>query len=314
MAFNELRGFAREIALEKQVEELQTLYRKSQKDLKRRLETIDLSDFQKQRTEALLLQVNRQLAELDIAARKWSKKAVPMSYEMGLEIAEERLRKLDVTRFVNYDAQIHASAVAVLVDDVTLDLLTANQTIKNNVNRYIRLTQQRILEDREISKRVAEGLIQGETRRAVSDNILNDFRKRLGDEQFITINGRNYKPEAYSRLLARTRFVEATNRANINTSLQYGVDLVQVSVHYHPQTDPCSRHQGKIYSISGGDPDFPPLEESPPFHPNCRHQLLPITRESLEDRGLLEGSIKFSKSDREMGVSSFKEFEEEINV
>lgn len=312
MAFRELKGFAREIYLEQRVEELQSIYRNAQKSLKKKLENIDITDFQKARTEALLLQINKEIVALNYAVRNWSKGNMKLAYDGGIEIAEERLQKLGITRFVNFDARIHKSAIGVLVDDVTVDFLTANQSMKNNINRYIRLTQQRILEDSQISKLIAEGLVQGETRRTISDNILNEFRKRLEAEQLITINGRNYRPDYYSRLVARTRFVEASNRATLNTSLQYGVDLVQVSVHAQDVGDPCAQYQGKIYSISGGDPDFPPLEVSPPYHPHCKHFLLPITRESLEDRGLLEGAQKFSQSTRE--TMSFKGFEEEINV
>lgn len=314
MPFGELRGYAREVFLDQKIEELGRLYRSAQKDLKKKLLNVDITDFQKMRTEALLLQINREIAVLDKSVRTWAKKNLEKAYEHGLDLSQERLQKMGVTRYVNFDARIHRTAVNVLVDDVTVDFLTANQTIKNNVNRFIRLTQQRILEDSQISKMIAQGLVQGETRRTISDEILKGFKDRMGNEQFITINGRNYRPDAYSRLVARTRFVEASNRASINSSLQYGVDLVQVSVHSHQQEDPCSPYQGKIYSISGADPDFPPLTVSPPYHPNCKHQLLPITRESLEDRGLLEGSVRFSQSKREVGAKSFSEFEEEINV
>lgn len=314
MAFDELRGFAREIYLEKKVEDLQRTYKLAQKSLRKKLENIDLSDFQKVRTEALLSQVNREIAALDQSVRKWSKKNMKFAYNGGIEEAEDRLRKMGVTRFVNYDARIHRSAVNTLIDDVTLDFLAANQAMKAEISRYIRSTQQRLLEDREISRLLAQGLIEGETRRDISRTLTTEFRKRMKEERFMTINGRHYRPEAYSRLVTRTRFIEAQSQASVNTALQYGVDLVQVSVHHHPQEDPCSPFQGKIFSISGADSDFPPLTDRPPYHPNCKHVLLPITRESLEDRGLLENSVRFSNSNRPAGVRSFKEFEEEINV
>jgi hypothetical protein len=313
MAFRELKGFAREIFLETKIEQLKRIYRTSQKDLVRRLQSLDLTDFQKVRTEALLMQVNQEIAALDKLARNWTKTALPQAYNYGLDISEERLRALRVTKYVNYDSQIHRSAVNVLVDDVTLDLLTANQTIKKNVTRYIRMSQQKILEDKQISKLVAEGIIEGSTRREISGRLLDEFKKRLGDESLITINGRNYRPDAYSRMVARARFTEASNQANVNAALQYGVDLVQVSVH-SGSCDICNPFQGKIYSISGGDSQFPPLEDRPPYHPNCRHQLLPITRESLEDRGVLESSVRFSNSQDGKGVRNFKEFEEGVNV
>lgn len=313
MPFNELKGLERELFLKAKVEELQKIYGDAQKSLTKKLKKIDITDFQKTRTQALLVQVNAEIGELNKSVRSWSKSSIPSAYEEGIALAEDRLQAMKVTKFVNYDAQIHTSAVNVLTDQTTLDLLTANQSIKNNANRYIRLTQQRILEDKQISRLISQGLLEGEPRRTVSDSILKEFNKKLDAGQMITINGRNYNPKHYSKLLARTRFVESSNQASINTSLQYGVDLMQVSVHSlgdQGEDDPCRLHQGKIYSLSGGDPDFPPLKVTPPYHPHCKHFLLPITRESLEDRGLLEGASKFSKSKAKTG--NFTEFEKEV--
>lgn len=305
-----VQGYAREIFLEKRIEELQRIYKKAQKSLRKKLQRINITEFQKTRTDALLYQVNKEIIALNHVVRKWTKKGIYEAYQGGLEIAEKRLQGLGITKYVNYDARVHKTAMNVLIDDVTVDFLTANQSIKNTANRYIRLTQQRLLEDKEISKLLAQGMIEGETRRTTSDTLLKEFRKRIGAEQFIVINGRRFQPDKYSALVTRTRFIEASSRANINTSLQYGVDLMQISVHYHPQIDPCLDYQGKIYSISGGDPDFPPLEESPPFHVNCKHQILSITRESLDDKGLAEGAKEFSKSKRKAGT--FTEYEKEI--
>ena len=72
----------------------------------------------------------------------------------------------------------------------------------------------------------------------------------------------------------------------MNTSLQYGNDLVQVSVHAmnEPPGDICYQYQGRVFSISGNDPNFPQLTDRPPFHPNCEHVLLPVDKETLQSR------------------------------
>ena len=172
MPFGELKGFAREIFLEQQIEELGRVYRRAQKSLKAKLDRIDITDFNKARTEAILLQVNQEITALNFAARNWANPNVKLAYESGLELSEERLKKLGITRFVNFDARIHKSAVSVLVDEVATDLVAANLSMKTEITRYVRLTQQRILEDKEISRLVAQGLIQGETRRAGLDMYL----------------------------------------------------------------------------------------------------------------------------------------------
>lgn len=313
MPFGELKGYARQIFLEEKVEQLAKVYRVAQKDLVKRLENINLTDFQKARTEALLMQVNQDITILNKRTRKWVKGSIKQAYEGGLDFSEERLRSLGITKYVNYDAVVHRSAVSVLVDEVTIDFLTSNQSLKNNVTRYIRATQQKILEDKQISRLIARGVLEGETRRQISGRLLEEFKKRLKTEQLITVKGRNYRPDAYSRMVTRARFMEASNQASVNAALQYGVDLVQVSVH-SGSCDTCNPYQGKIYSISGVDSDFPVLEIRPPYHPHCRHQVLPITKESLKDRGMYESSVRFSSSKNERGVRNFTEFEEAINV
>lgn len=306
-----IRGFAKEIYMEQRVEQLAQVYRAAQKDLLKKLKDIDVTDFQRARAELLLSQVNAEIARLDQQARKWTTSVIPTAYSHGIDVSEDRLRSLGITKYVNLSAQVHKSAVSVLVDDVTLDLLVANQTMKKNVVRFIRATQQQVLEDNQISKMIAQGMIEGETRKQISDRLLSEFEKQLKEEKFITINGRNYQPEGYTRMLARSRVAEASNQANVNAALQYGVDLVQVDIHAG-SCEVCDPFQGKIYSISGNDPDFPALDERPPYHPNCRHQLLPMTRESLEDRGMLDGSIKFSNSGSE--AASIAAYEEVASV
>lgn len=311
MPINELRAWAREAWMEKRVEQLALTYKNARKSLVKKLQDIDITSFQKARAEALLAQVDAEIQALNVEARKWAKGNMMYGYEHGLHLAEDDLKRLKVTKAVRFDSQIHKDAVTLLVDNTTLDLLTANGTIKQQVTRFVRQTQQQVIEDSQISKRIAEGMIEGETRKQISDKILSDFTKQLDEGKFITVNGRNYDPEAYSRLVARSRFTEASNNANVNAALQYGVDLVQVSVN-SGSCDICDEFQGKIFSISGNDPDFPALEDRPPYHPNCRHQLLPVTRESLEDRGTLAGQISFSNSMEK--VETFRQLEEVVGV
>lgn len=307
----DIKGFAKEIYMDKRIEQLTLIYRTTQKKLARIVRSVGVTDLQRTRASVLLVQVNREIAILNKRSKKWASKTMPVSYAHGLDITEERLRALGITKYVNMSAKIHTGAVNVLIDDVTVDLLVANQTMKKNVVRYIHATQQQALEDKQISRLIADGLIQGQTRKEISGRIQTQFEKLLKEEKFITINGRNYRPDAYSRLVARTRTLEASNQANVNATLQYGLDLVQVDIHAG-SCDICDPFQGKIYSISGNDTEFPALDERPPYHPNCRHVLLAMTRESLEERGILDGSIKYSNAST--AATSISKYEEVINV
>lgn len=307
MPFKELSPLAREVYLKTQVAQLRSLYRAQQIKLTNLVKSGELTDFSRARAEQLLKQVDEIVMSLNRGAVRWAEDTLPEAYVRGVDVAAERLKALNVTRFVSRNAQIHTAAVSVLIDDVSVDIISSNEGIRKFFNRFIRQTQQRIIEDQAISKMVAEGLVTGSTRRTVSDTILQELRKKMGAEQFLTINGRNYRPDSYAELLARTRTREATSQGSINTALRYGVDLVQIDVHAEV-CEYCQQYSGRVFSISGSDVDFPALTEKPPFHPNCICVPIPVTRSTLERRGYLDEIIKLSNSPK-IEVSSFARFE-----
>lgn len=309
--FRELKGLAREQYLELQIRQLRMIYLAAQRSLAAKLRQANLTDFQRFRAEKLLHEVEVITTSLDRSAYKWAKATMPLSYDRGIDLAAERLKAMGVTRFVSYDADIHTSSIQILVDDVTKELLIANDGMKKMFNRFIRATQQTVLQDTEISRMIAQGLIEGQARRTISDTILKEMRRQLENEQFIVINGRNYRPESYAKLIARTRTREASSEATINTSLRYGVDLVQWDSHSEI-CEYCAQFAGRVYSISGTDAAFPALKEQPPLHPNCRCVIMPITREALIDRGQLDAIVTLSNNPL-IEVDSFSRFEEVLS-
>lgn len=308
MPFRELSPLAKEMYLRTQIEQLVQIYGRAQKSLAAELNRLNLTELQKVRAEGLLRQIEAVTAGLNKDTYRWAKNTLPQAYDRGIDLAAERLKALNVTRFVSYDANIHTSAISALIEDVSVELIMANNSIPKFFNRFIMQTQQRLLEDNEITRLISEGLIKGEARRTVSDTILQNLRKQMGNEQFIVINGRNYKPEGYAKLVARTRTREASSQGTINTSLRYGIDLVQWDAHLEP-CEYCQQFSGRVYSISGNDPNFPDLTEKPPLHPNCKCVITPITRESMQHRGYIDELIKLSNSPLTK-IDSFSRFEE----
>ena len=308
-----LAGARAKIYVEALTTQIEQLYRSRQRSLVTRLAKIDLTAFERYRTEEILKQINAELAFLDRGARDWAKTAGLESYRRGVSLAEKRLRALDVTDVVDFGASIHTSAVDILIDDMTIDLLNANQSMRRVFRNFIRRTQQTLLEEREISKMIAAGVIEGATRKQTSDVILAALRKRMAGEQFILINGRHYRPDHYAALVARTRTREAATLGTINTCLQYGNDLVQVSAHAHVNRpgDVCPEYAGRVFSISGANPDFPHLSARPPFHPHCCHVLTPITAQALKSRGMYDDVSKLSRN-RTAEIDSLEAYQEAI--
>ncbi len=249
MAFRELNQLAKEMYLRQQVDQLRKIYSAAQKSLVAQLNSVNLTDFQMARAQQLLKQVDVIVTQLNNGVYKWAKDSLPYAYEQGIDLAAERLKALNITRFVAYDAQIHTAAVNALVQSVSTELIMANEGMKKFFNRVITQTQQTLLQDAEISRMISEGLIEGQARRTVSDKILQDLRTQLGEERFLVINGRNYQPSKYAELLARTRTREATSNGTINTALRYGVDLMQWDSHAEI-CEYCAQFAGRVYSIS----------------------------------------------------------------
>ena len=312
MDFRILKGKNERAFYDIRIQQLTAIYRDAQVRLRKIVRSADATDFQVARATELMAQAREEIGKLDFYARRWISRNVPEAYSRGAEFAQERLRALDVTRRVDLGANVHRTAVNVIADQMTLDLLGANSSIRRQVSDFLRRTQQQYLEERQINRNIAQGLVQGESRNTTSDRIYQDLVERMNDEKFISINGRNYEPKTYAELVARTRTREATTRGTINSTLQYGLDLVQISVHENP-CPICQKFQGKIYSLTGTDPDFPVLKEQPPYHPNCEHVLLPVTRIALEDRGVFGTLRSFSRSNTRT-VTDFSQFEDLIGA
>jgi len=306
---NRIGELERKIIMERRNQELIKYYRASQKVIKAKLMALDITEFQLYRLQGALAEVNKIIRGLDIVAKEWTEKAMPYAYRSGFDMSQMELKKLGLTVLKkDFDSPIHRSAINVLADNTTIDLLTANNLMKKNVDRYLISTQQRLIEDKQISKMIAEGIIQGEARRTVSDRLLNEFKKNLYDEQFIVINGRHYRPDYYAELVARTRTMEAANQGTINTSLYYGNDLIQISAH-SDACEVCQEIQGRVYSISGTHPDFPSLDSIGGVvqHPHCRHVAVPVDEDILRERGEYGSLIKLSRSQEK--IKTFSDYE-----
>lgn len=110
------------------------------------------------------------------------------------------------------------------------------------------------------------------------------------DGYYITVidkNGkpRNYNLRGYAEMCVYTEAINAQAEATVNIALENDSDLVQVSDH-STICPICIPYEGKVFSISGKDTDFPMLEQQPAYHPRCKHTLTVTYREILEKYGV----------------------------
>jgi len=96
----------------------------------------------------------------------------------------------------------------------------------------------------------------------------------------VTLNGpryQKYAPDYFVSLIVHSEVGKTLKEQTLKDATSSGSDLVQISPQPSTIGDYCDLYRGRVFSISGTHPDFPPLTECPaggaPFHPWCRHTL-----------------------------------------
>lgn len=114
--------------------------------------------------------------------------------------------------------------------------------------------------------------------------------RREGVTAFVDKAGRNWSLHTYCAMVSRTTNRQAEVLAVLTADPKQ--DLYQISSH-GTTCGICAPYEGRVYSKSGNDPDYPPLadafgkmDQMGPntltntwlnIHPNCLHSLVPFT-------------------------------------
>lgn len=112
----------------------------------------------------------------------------------------------------------------------------------------------------------------------------SEVRKRFrqGLVPLIGKNGNTYHYglDYYVGLVAEQTKHLGYAKAGINAARSNNIDLVRVSPNPSTIGDYCDAYRGRVFSLSGNDPNFYPITALPggtcPFHPHCRHFLIPF--------------------------------------
>ena len=280
---------------------LSDMYGESSKRIQAILAKDDTSDFKRWRMTEIDTQIKAEIRGLDVKARREAPGLSEEAYNRGIGFTTQTARGYGIDDSINMGNVVHRQAVSIVSDQMTQDLLSANESIGKNVHRMLMATQQRVLQERQINRAIGAGLIEGRTRLGVSGQIEADLRSKIQVGQMLHINGRDYDPADYAALVARTRTREAASQGTVNASLELGLDLLQIDVH-GDACPLCQLRQGRVYSISGANPDFPKLESKPPFHPNCECNAFPVNEQVLKDRGQYDQLSELSKGTRQTMV------------
>jgi len=213
--------------------------------------------------------------------------------------------KKEITRFKNlrFEKDINTDNVLSYVLGVINDVNNAIENGKKErylTSRLIQLRNNQIsqikafLDEDEIETIIQEAQSYPDARNILIDRLL-DYSE---DGKTIVVDTRSggerhYDVKYYANMVMRTAIREIQTQATLKAANEVGSDLVQYSIH-NTDCKVCIPFEGKIYSVSGSNQMFPPLETTPPVHPNCLHSLSVVFIETLYRRGI-DQYIDFSQ-------------------
>ncbi len=224
------------------------------------------ADFTAAQRRAKRLEIRAVLAALLKAALSGTNKEPSTAFEVVRQAYEEGLRNADrgpggvgAAPIARSLSRAHTDAIEVLWENLRDRLQDAIAYVGRRADDVFR----RVALDE-----ITQGQIQGRSRRKTAGLIEQGLRNR-GVRAFRDARGREWKLADYARMVSRTTAHEAATWGTLNRLAENGIDLVRIVVAPNACKEHCQRYAGKIYSISGTHPVYPPLTEAPPFHPNC---------------------------------------------
>lgn len=257
---------------------------------------------------------------LDIAAVRWSRAAVAEAYKSKRSEVSSIAKKANP--FIKAARKEEGSGrLPKLISDTAEQLIKSNATIERTAYTFLdayetalggveaartREPAQFMAGDMsaEMSRKVSYYLARGYDEGSITRKLRTYLETLVAGDDFIEIGGRFYELKAYAELVARTELHNIYAEATIDECKKWDCDLVQFSRHDDP-CPICGPLEGMVFSISGADEDFPSINDTVTVevstkngsksiqvdpknpHPNCEHNLNPVTRNILREAGEL---------------------------
>ena len=234
----------------------------------------------------------------------WAKEEIPARYRRSLAAIQRRINQ---TKAITRNAQRNITSLLstqatratslALYSDAADSFLSSAITGRQNLHRFTRITQQTLINESFLDLNIAAGIEFGDLRKAadsISNRLWTELHGLAENQRFVQAGSRKFTPSYYAELVARTKFHESHTAAAMAQAANYRTDLLQVSSH-NTTSAICVPFEAKIFSVGGIDKRFPPLVDTPPFHPNCLHLLFPTFVEAMEVQKTLDSFSSFSR-------------------
>ena len=283
------------------------LYQQARKDLLNIILNSEVKGTSASYERALLSQVEEELKSLNGSCKKWCQEILPGFYKEGTASIDDFLRNHNLPISGSF-AKLHKGAIEIIIDNTVTDLVQANKFVGRKIRDELRSVSLDV-----IGQKLTTGRTVQQTKNLLIDRIITQGIAFVKDGKGqVSLNNKTYQLDRYAEMVARSTTREATNRGTLNQLTNRGYDLVKISDHNSPCPQ-CSMYEGRVYSISGEDKRFPPLdvaydEEFLNIHPNCIHVITPFIEEFAKD---IDAEIKNSNRAFEVDDSKVRDYYEQ---
>jgi hypothetical protein len=229
--------------------------------------------------KTLLQRVQQIRGDLLKGSRDWCQEAIPDSYMKGVAWANSD--PLAGTKTLAGFGSIHQQAVEVLADNAYSRLEDVNNVVGRRVNDVFR----------SVTLEHAKGSVIGyQTTRQTAKRIREDLAER-GITGFKDKAGHEWDMRRYAKVLAQETTNQSFRQGTINRLQEKRHDLVRISTH-SGACSKCAPWEGRTLSLSGGDEDYPSLDEARGaglMHVGCLHVISLAPEEKDRFLSVLKG-------------------------
>lgn len=278
---------------EKELEKLRRIFLSAETDIINeigRLRSLGLVDYH---AEAALDRVQKILKQMEDECWEYVPQMVEKQFYVRVPEAQKILESVEKHVEAYQNAYTLTIAQKSIVDQLVMNLMgeitEAAKVVENTLqNALIGRTESDVFRKvglNLVSKMEASGI---GVQKSVP-NFVNALR-REGVTAFVDRSGRSWSLHTYANMVCRTTSRQAEVLAVLTADPNH--DLYKISSH-GTTCAICAPLEGRVYSRSGEDPDFPPLASAfgkidPDgkddltnsylnIHPNCLHVLMPWT-------------------------------------
>lgn len=250
-------------------QELVDLYMTTLSRLKNIVYSVDTSSALKRRAAQKIVEIQNHIKSLKKSNVAWIKKYIPAAYERGSYADEKILEKWKGNAYQGQFSTLHRDAAMIAAEAAIQDFKTIADVLEQTYVGYIRRVQVAGAQQA-IAREIGSGIIEGASRRTVSNRLVEELKNRAING-IIQVGNANLNVTSYADLLARTVTRAAVTEGTLNRLKENGCDLVIFN--NTGAVDFCRAYEDQIFSLSGKDSRFPVLQQRPPLHINCTHSI-----------------------------------------